>query len=143
MTSQSKFRTETGWGIVTVRGTVTQVEPAKPATGWFKWLKEDTPARFHVRIDAGAHQQLCAHLKERAQGRQVAQIICIGGNLIDQLLLEADRVWVSFSTSYEHESHFFGRPPLDFNSLEIINNEKDVHQHELIDDEPPLPLAAA
>jgi len=143
MTSQAKFRTETGWGIVAVRGTVVKVEPAKPATGWFKWLKEGTQAIIHVRIDDGAHQQLLAHLKNRAQGRQVVQTIGIGGNLIKRVPEEGSRVWVSFNTAYEHESFFLGRPPLDFDELEVIENEKDVHPHELVDQEPPLPLVAA
>jgi len=128
---------------VIVRGTVVAIIPAKPATGFFKWFKQDIPAEVRVKIDDEPHYRLQNLLSRTTEGRGIAQTFGIGWNIPKPMPSMNNRVWVTFGYAGSLETYFEGAPIYSYKGLEVIENEWDTRDGELVTNEPVLPLKIA
>lgn len=128
---------------VVVRGTVIEVTPAKTATGFFSWLKNDIPAVVRINIDDEPYRRLQNILTRATEGRGIVQTFGIGWNVPDPVPSSGNRVWVTFGYAGSFETFFEGAPIISYKRLEIIEDEWDTREDELTTDEPALPLKVA
>lgn len=122
-----------GSGRVVVRGTVVSVTPAKPASGLFRWFKEDALPLVIVKIDDEPHRLLMDMFRRRTEAGGVAQTFTIGWNMPDELPAQGERAWVTFCYAGPLENFFQGAPPISFGGIETIRDERDSRDGELVE----------
>lgn len=121
-----------------VRGTIVEIVPAKPATGWFKWLRRSEPVGIRVRIDDEPYSAL-----ERLVPGRVTQIFSVGWNILEPMPVREDRVWVTFGYASEVETFVRGAPPFSLKGVKMIQDERETQPNEIgISDQLPLRLFA-